>query len=288
MVTWTPPSTGSTARRGTRRGCATGRDRRGEADAVEPVVDHRRLDREQLEQAAGGATASGSRARSSSRTARPRPPRGRRGTTGGRRSPRRTRRSAPAARRSRTRGPPRRPGGAPRRSRDRSPSARRRRPRVAGARREQQHEVAVGQPALARRAVEPEQRVDAAHVARVVEVGGARSRRARARPRSASNIERFMCSGQRKATSVERRARALERAARGGDEVRQRPASRPPFIAPGRRRRGSGSRPGRRDAAARGTFTCSENEPSVIAWRRAARCGRRRATAARRPRRRRS
>ena len=50
-----------------------------------------------------------------------------------------------------------------------------RRPRVAGAGGEQQHELAVVQLAGARGAVEREQRVDAAHVPGVVEIRGARS-----------------------------------------------------------------------------------------------------------------
>ena len=49
-----------------------------------------------------------------------------------------------------------------------------RRPGVAGAGREEQHELAVPELALARRAVERQQRVDAAHVSGVVEVGRAR------------------------------------------------------------------------------------------------------------------
>src|SRR6266849_630398 len=49
-----------------------------------------------------------------------------------------------------------------------------RRPRVAGAGREQQHELSVAELARPGRAVEREQRVDAAHVARVVEIGGPR------------------------------------------------------------------------------------------------------------------
>src|SRR3954447_23348087 len=49
-----------------------------------------------------------------------------------------------------------------------------RRPRVAGAGGEQQDELAVAQAAGARRPVEREQRVDSAHVTRVVEVRGAR------------------------------------------------------------------------------------------------------------------
>ena len=157
--------------------------------------------------------------RPSCRTARPRRARGRRGSTGGPRSPRRTRRSllrrsSIQLRRAELRCPALELSHRP-------PPYDARRPRVAGAGREQQHELAVGELARARRAVEREQRVDAAHVAGVVEVGGARLVDAEL-GRGARRASSASCGcPQRNADVGERRARALERALGRGDEVRR-------------------------------------------------------------------
>ena len=95
-----------------------------------------------------------------------------------------------------------------------------RRPRVAGARREEQHGVPVADAAVAHRAVEAEERIDAAHVARVVEVDGLilghselgqqRLEHGALRVQGADEVE-----------VAQREAGALRRAAGGGDEVRQ-------------------------------------------------------------------
>src|SRR5437868_9345201 len=95
-----------------------------------------------------------------------------------------------------------------------------RRPRVAGARREQEDELAVAQLAGAGRPVEREQRVDAAHVARVVEVGGAAAVDAELREQRAVHRRPHVDAAEVPDVR-EHPPAALDGSPRGGDEILQ-------------------------------------------------------------------
>src|SRR5205085_3419657 len=94
------------------------------------------------------------------------------------------------------------------------------RPRVARPCGEHEHELAVVEPAFAGGAVKREERVDAAHVARVVEVGGA----VRLEPELGDErtVHRRLHVDPAEVADVGKsRVAPLERAARRGDEVRE-------------------------------------------------------------------
>src|SRR3954471_13988602 len=93
-------------------------------------------------------------------------------------------------------------------------------PRVAGAGRQEQHELAVAQLAGARGPVERKQRVDAAHVPRVVEVRGTRLVYLQLGQESA--VHRGLHVNAAEVADVpERRSAPLDRALCGGHEVRE-------------------------------------------------------------------
>src|SRR5438067_833511 len=94
-----------------------------------------------------------------------------------------------------------------------------RRPRVAGAGREEEDELAVAQLAGACGAVEREQRVDAAHVPRVVEIRGAARIDAELGEKRAMHRRLHVDAAEVPDVVEGRASAALERAARRAHEV---------------------------------------------------------------------
>ena len=106
-------------------------------------------------------------------------------------------------------------------SRERAPADDARRPRVARAGREQEHDVAVAAACPARAARSSESSVSTPLMCPVSSSTSARAGSTPSASQSATCIERFMCSAQRNETSPRVEARARERAVRGPDEVAQ-------------------------------------------------------------------